>query len=168
MKFSSTLFLILFAFALTLLSVPAWSQATELDSIKDRIAIQEKLLYGYAYAWNSKDCIRWSNLFIADAIISEGGISTSGRDAIREACIARQKNALANIKTRHNMMNIVFDQLTARRAETRTHFIVTWQRPGEPIKVQWTGTYRDVIVKSDDGTWLFKERNVDLDQPLQR
>jgi hypothetical protein len=64
-----------------------------------------------------------------------------------------------NIKTRHNMMNIIFDQLTSRRAETRTYFILTWQKPGDQtITVRATGIYKDVIVKSDDGRWLFKER----------
>jgi hypothetical protein len=57
------------------------------------------------------------------------------------------------------MTNIVFDQLTARRAETRTYIILTWQRPDDQIPtIQTAGTYRDVIVKSDDGRWLFKER----------
>jgi hypothetical protein len=40
-----------------------------------------------------------------------------GRDAILQYCIARQKNVVGNIRTRHNMMNIVFDQLTPRRAD---------------------------------------------------
>jgi hypothetical protein len=58
------------------------------------------------------------------------------------------------------MMNIVFDQLTPRRAETRTYFILTWQKPGDQIPtIQTAGTYRDVIVKSDAGRWLFKERH---------
>jgi hypothetical protein len=58
-------------------------------------------------------------------------------------------------------MNIVFDQLTSRRAETRTYVINTWQKPGDQtITVHGTGTYEDVIVKSDDGRWLFKERKL--------
>ena len=66
------------------------------------------------------------------------------------------------------MMNIVFDQLTARRAETRTYVVVIWQKPGDQITVQTTGTYRDVIVKSDDGRWLFKERkSIDLSRAAQ-
>jgi hypothetical protein len=47
-----------------------------------------------------------------------------------QACIAR-KNGTGNIKTRHNMMNIVFDQLTSRRAETKTYVLLTWQKPGD-------------------------------------
>jgi hypothetical protein len=58
------------------------------------------------------------------------------------------------------MTNIVFDQLTPRRAETRTYFILTWQKPGDQTPtIQTAGIYRDVIVKSDDGRWLFKERH---------
>jgi hypothetical protein len=148
------------AFVLTWPTVAVFAQATETDSVKDRIEIQEKLLYAYAYTYDSKDCESWSNLFTTDAVLELSG-KASGRDAIRQYCIARQKNVVGNIKTRHNMMNIVFDLLTSRRAETRTYVILTWQKPGDQtITVQAAGTYRDVIVKSDDGRWLFKERKV--------
>jgi hypothetical protein len=64
------------------------------------------------------------------------------------------------------MMNIVFDQLAPRRAETKTYYILTWQKPGDQIPtIQVAGTYRDVIVKSDDGRWLFKERKNDFAAP---
>ena len=155
----------------TLLAVPMLTQAPAdsasfeagnqvLISSHDRFKIQEKLLYAYAYTYDSKDCVSWSNLFTTDAVLdlrSSGKLI--GRDAILQFCITRQKNVVRNIKTRHNMMNIVFDQLSPRRAETRTYFILTWQKPGDQIPaIQAAGTYRDVIVKSDDGRWLFKER----------
>jgi len=38
--------------------------------IKDRIAIQEKLLYAYAYTYDSKDCVSWANLFTTDAVLN--------------------------------------------------------------------------------------------------
>src|SRR5262245_45067425 len=146
------------AFVLTWPTVAVFAQTAETDSVKDRIEIQEKLLYAYAYTYDSKDCESWSNLFTTDAVL-EVAVKASGRDAIRQICIARQKSVVGNIKTRHNMMNIVFDQLTSRRAETRTYYILTWQKPGDQtINVQATGTYKDVIVRSNDGTWLFKER----------
>jgi uncharacterized protein (TIGR02246 family) len=133
--------------------------------IKDRIAIQEKLLYAYAYAYDSKDCVSWANLFTTDAVLNLGpGMKASGRDAILKGCIDRQKNVVGNIKTHHNMTNIVFEQLTARQAKTRTYCILTWQKPGDMTpNVQGTFVYRDVIVKSD-GRWLFKER-VAVDPP---
>ena|SRR5215472_13399834 len=143
---------------LTLLPVPMLAQAAA-DSVNDRVEIQEKLLYAYAYTYDSKDCVSWSNLFTTDGVFEGRAGKVIGRDAILQYCIARQKNDVANIKTRHNMMNIVFDQLTARRAETRTYVLLTWQKPGEQFPaVQFAATYRDVIVKSDDGRWLFKER----------
>jgi hypothetical protein len=128
--------------------------------IKDRIAIQEKLLYAYAYTYDSKDCVGWANLFTADAVLSLGAaMNISGRDAILQGCIERQKSVVGNVKTRHNMTNIVFDQLTARQAKTRTYCVLTWQKPGDTTpKVQFAGVYRDVIVKQGDGKWLFKER----------
>jgi len=146
------------ALVLTWPTVAVFAQAPETDSVNDRIEIQEKLLYAYAYAYDSKDCESFANLFAIDAVL-EVSAKASGRDAIRQGCIARQKNVVGNIKTRHNMMNIVFDHLTSRRAETRTYVIITWQKPDDQtITVHATGTYKDVIVRSNDGRWLFKER----------
>jgi len=138
--------------------------------LRDRIAIQEKLLYAYAYAYDSKDCVTWANLFTADAVFTADGvagagpINQTGRDAILQFCIARQKNVIGNIKTRHNMTNIVFDQLTPNQAKTRTYLLLTWQKPGDMTpSAQEAGTYRDLIVKQSDGRWLFKERVLVLD-----
>jgi hypothetical protein len=131
------------------------------DSLNDRVEIQEKLLYAYAYTYELKDCVSWSNLFTTDAILVLAGKASVGRDAILQYCTARQKNVVGNIKTRHNIMNIVFDQRTPNRAETRTYVLLTWQKPVDQIPtVQGAATYRDVIVKSHDGRWLFKERKV--------
>jgi hypothetical protein len=149
-------------FVLTLLPVPVLAQAAEVGSIEDRIAIQEKLLYAYAYTYDSKDCVSWSNLFTTDAVLEAGQGKASGRDAIRQACIARQKDVTGTIKTRHNMTNVVFDELTSTHAKTRTYFVLTWQKPGDLTpSIQSAGIYRDVIVKQDDGRWLFKERHFD-------
>jgi uncharacterized protein (TIGR02246 family) len=134
--------------------------------VKDRIAIQEKLLYAYAYTYDSKDCMSFADLFATDAVLNLGpGMMASGRDAILKGCIDRQKNVVGNIKTHHNMTNIVFDQLTARQAKTRTYVVLMWQKPGDMTpNVQSTFVYRDVIVKQSDGRWLFKER-VAVDPP---
>jgi len=149
------------ALVLTWGTVGMFAQVPETDSVKDRIEIQEKLLYAYAYTWDAKDCISWSNLFTTDAVLELRSIKGRGRIAIREACIAQQKNVLGNIKTRHNVMNIVFDQLTPSRAETRTYVLLTWQKPDDQtITVRAAGTYKDVIVRSNDGRWLFKERKL--------
>ena len=139
------------------------ARAAEADATKDRIDIQEKLLYAYAYTFDSKDCVGWSNLWTTDGVLDLVGImKLKGRDAIRQMCIARQKDVIGNNKTHHNMMNIVFDQLTSRRAETRTYCISTWQKPDDgAISVHAAVVYKDVIVKSDDGKWLFKERSMD-------
>ena len=147
------------ALVLTWSTVTMFAQVPETDSVKDRIEIQEKLLYAYAYTWDAKDCIGWSNLFTTDAVLELRSIKGHGRDAIREACTAQQKNVLGNTKTRHNVMNIVFDQLTPSRAETRTYVILTLQKPDDQtITIRPTRTYKDVIIRSNDGRWLFKER----------
>ena len=128
--------------------------------MRDRIAIQEKLLYAYAYAWDSKDCVSWANLFTTDAVLNlGGGEKENGRDAILQWCIDRQKNVVGSIKTRHNMTNVVFDQLTANQAKTRTYVVITWQKPGDMTpSTRFAFTYQDVMVKQSDGRWLFKER----------
>jgi len=142
------------------------------SDLRDRVTIQEKLLYAYAYAYDSKDCVSWANLFTADAVFTADGVADgvagpikqTGRDAILQFCIARQKNVIGNIKTRHNMTNIVFDQLTPNQAKTRTYLLLTWQKPGDMTpSAQEAGTYRDLIVKQSDGRWLFKERVLVLD-----
>jgi hypothetical protein len=84
---------------LTLLPAPMLAQAPETDTVKDRIEIQEKLLYASAYAYDSKDCESLANLFAIDAVVEVIG-KASGRDAIRQGCIARQKNVVANIRVR--------------------------------------------------------------------
>src|SRR5262249_38918762 len=129
------------------------------SDMRDRVAIQEKLLYSYAYAADSKDCVSWANLFTADAVLNLGDLmKANGRDAILQACIPREKNVTSSIKTRHIMTNIVFDQLTPNQAKTRTYLLLTWKKPGDTTPIpQLAGTYRDLIVKQSDGRWLFKE-----------
>ena len=136
-----------------------FAQRSEDDgNLKDRIAIQEQLLYAYAYAYDSKDCATWANLFAPDASLDLGG-KVNGKDAILQWCITRQETVVGDIKTRHYMTNIVFDQLTESRARTRTYCVITWQKPGDPApSTQSAFVYRDVILKQSDGRWLFKER----------
>jgi hypothetical protein len=105
--------------------------------------------------------VSFANLFTTDAILDLGTKAT-GRDAILQWCIARQMDVVGAIKTRHNMTNTVFDQLTSHRAQTRTYVVLTWQKPGDLTpSIQSASQYRDLIVKQDDGRWLFKERHLE-------
>jgi hypothetical protein len=65
--------------------------AEDRGDMKDRIAIQEHLLYAYAYTYDSKDCVSWANLFTTDAILDLSN-PTIGRDGILQWCLAQQKN----------------------------------------------------------------------------
>ena len=119
-------------------------------NLKDRIAIQEQLLYAYAYAYDSKDCVTWANLFAPDASLDVLG-KRNGKDAILQGCITRQKTVVGDIKTRHYMTNIVFDQLTESRARTRTYCVITWQKPGDPSpSTQSTLVYQNIILKQSN------------------
>jgi len=136
-----------------------------IGDLRDRIAIEEQLLYAYAYAYDSKDCASWANLFTTDGVFDASvvGGKVTGRDALLQFCTTRQKDVLANIKTRHNMTNVVFDRITSTQAETRTYIFLTWQKTSDPAPVpHLAATYRDIIVKQD-GRWLFKERRLTSD-----
>jgi hypothetical protein len=104
----------------------------------------------------------WANLFTTGATLNLGErMKETGKDAILHACIARQKDVVGNIQTHHYMTNIVFDELTANEAKTRTYVLLTWQKPGDKApSINAAGIYRDVIVKQSDGKWLFKERGL--------
>src|SRR5579864_9443842 len=123
MKLTST-FSMMILFVLSQLHFAVFAQSDS-EAMKDRIEIQEKLLYAYAYAFDSKDCLGLSKLFTANAVLEIGNVKRNGRDAIQQGCIERQKNVVGNIKTHHNMTNIVFDKLTPSRAETRTYVVIT-------------------------------------------
>jgi hypothetical protein len=136
----------------------------DIGEIRDRLAIQEKLLHAYAYAWDSKDCGSWTSLFTEDGLY-DGSVTVkvTGRSALLQYCMTRQKDVLANVKTRHNVTNVVFDRLTPTQAEVRTYVFLTWRKPSDPAPVpQQAITYRDVIVKQN-GRWLFKERHLTND-----
>ncbi len=101
----------------------------------------------------------FANLFTTDAVLSVGDVKGVGRDAILQGGIARQKNVVGDIRTRHNMTNILFDQMTTNQAKTRTYVVLMWKKPGDMTpSTRATGTYPDLIVKQSDGRWLFKER----------
>jgi len=160
--------------ALTCMAVAQGDPNTELrhaakkGRFHDRIAIQE-LIYKYAYTYDAKDCVGYSNLFTTDGVLDLGGtivpnsaMQAKGRDAIRQACVDRQNKVVGKIRTHHNMMNITFDKLTPNLAETRSYLLLTWQKPGETtVSIAASFIYRDVFEKSQDGKWLFKERKAD-------
>jgi hypothetical protein len=72
------------AFVLSQLHFAVFAQTSDTEAMKDRIEIQEKLLYAYAYTFDSKDCLGLSNLFTADAVLEIGNVKRNGRDAIRQ------------------------------------------------------------------------------------
>src|SRR5689334_21495194 len=104
----------------------------DVNDSRDRITIQEKLLYAYAYAYDSKDCVSFANLFTADGTLN-WQVQLTGRDAIRQGCITRQENVVSKVKTHHYVTNIVFDELTANEAKTRSYVLLTWEKPGDKM-----------------------------------
>ena len=119
--------------------------------------------------YDAKDCVAYANLFTTDGVLDLGGtiilngaMKATGREAIQKVCEERQKNVAGKIRTHHNMMNIMFEQLGANRAETRSYIILTWQKPGEStVTIAGSFIYKDVFVKSADGKWYFQHRMAD-------
>jgi hypothetical protein len=102
-RLSTALLTVLALFVTTLLAAPMLAQAPvgsanfeagnqALISSHDRVEIQEKLLYAYAYTFDSKDCVSWSKLFPTDAVLDlRSAGKLIGRDAILEFCIAQER-----------------------------------------------------------------------------
>ena len=62
----------------------------------DRIEIQEKLLYAYAYTYDSKDCVSFSNLFTTDAVWETSTGKRIGRKQYYSTA-SRDKRTLSGI-----------------------------------------------------------------------
>jgi len=138
------------------LAVSGIAASQERIDFESRIAIQETILYAYAYAYDSKDCSRWSNLFTASGTFETPDEGVKGREAILEWCSTRQKGPLANVRSRHNVTNVVFDELSPTFARVRAYVLITWQRTGESTpgaRSMWTYHYE---ISKQDGQWALR------------
>lgn len=145
-----------------------WRSAfsSDMDYLKERVAIQEKLIYEYANAWDQKDCDRWSSLFTSDAILDlsgDGNLASTmsratGRIEIKEFCMRRMSTVLENVKTHHFMTNTIFNQINSSRATSSTYALITWKPLlADKPTIQTSIIYHDQIVKEKD-RWLLKVR----------
>src|SRR5712692_10362735 len=111
------------AFLIGTFETPAFG-ADDGYRIGDRLAIQDTVLHAYAYAYDSKDCVKWANLFSPDGVFEVPGEKVTGRDAILQWCAARQKGPLANTRTRHNVCYVVVAQPTETVAQVRAYVLI--------------------------------------------
>jgi len=104
-------------------------------SIEDKLAIQE-MMGKYSYAWDGKDAETFSELFLPDGIFevvvpgeSSPTVRLTSQGAIRDWATQRHRdNAL--VQSRHFQSGVVFDDMTADTARTRTMVLVTRQSAG--------------------------------------
>jgi len=139
-------------------------------SIEDKLAIQE-VIARYSYAYDSKDAEAFASLFVPDGVFEimipgerTPRVRLSSRAAIREWA-ARRHQLNAASQARHYQSGLVFDDLTAETASSRTMLLLTRQGTADAAPVvDVTGVYSDKWRKTPDG-WRLERRvaNVDRD-----
>jgi hypothetical protein len=135
-------------------------------SIEDRIAITENI-YAYAYHWDGQDIDSFITVFTEDAVwefiaagASEAEVRLVGHAQMRAWGAERLGRRKGKFVSRHFQTNIVFDELGADTARTRTMVLVLHHTVGESAPVPiLTGVYHDVHKRTPKG-WKMSHRAV--------
>jgi 3-phenylpropionate/cinnamic acid dioxygenase small subunit len=140
-------------------------------NVEDRLAILD-MIGRYTYAWDERDPDAYANIFAEDGVFEvyfgagpEPAVQNSSRAEIFRWVSARHAAMEADgIQTRHHMVNIVFDELTADTARTRTTLMETNRRPEDIVPwVAGGGVYRDEWRKTPEG-WRIAKRAIHNDR----
>ena len=142
-------------------------------SIEDRLAIQE-MIAQYSYAYDSQDAAAFAQLFVEDGVFevfvpgrARPAVRLRSRVAIREWAARRLRERRGRFSSRHYQSGILFDELTANSARTRTMVLVTHQgRAGAAPRPTVTGVYHDQWRKTDAG-WRLVHRAAHVDRALE-
>ena len=143
-------------------------------SIADRLAIQE-MIARYSYAYDSQDAAAFAQLFVEDGVFevfvpgrARPAVRLRSRVAIREWAARRLRERRGRFSSRHYQSGILFDELTADSARTRTMVLVTHQgRAGAVPRLTLSGVYHDQWRKTDSG-WRLAHRAAHVDGALAR
>ena len=135
----------------------------------DKLLIQD-VIARYSYSYDGGDADAFAQLFVEDAIF-EVIVPTQSRPAVRllsRAAIrkwAAQRHELtAGTRARHYQFGLLFDELTANTARTRTMLLLTRQGvPDSAPVLQLTGVYHDTWRKTGEG-WRLAHRAAHLDR----
>lgn len=138
-------------------------------SVVEKVAIQE-MMAGYSYTWDGKDADAFSQLFVPDGIFevvipgeSSPTVRLTSRAAIRNWAAQRHLDN-AMVQSRHYQSGVLFDDLTAETARTRTMVLVTRQGAGAAApETRLTGVYHDEWRKTQDG-WRLVRRTACVDR----
>ena len=144
-------------------------------SADDRLGIQE-VLARYSHAYDSKDADAFAQLFVEDGVFevtvpgeANPRVRLSSRTTIREW--AAQRHQLhAGSQGRHYQSGVLFDDLAADTAITRTMLLLTRQAVQDALPLlHLTGVYHDTWRKTGEG-WRLVHRaaHIDRDPGLQR
>lgn len=137
-------------------------------SIEDRLDISE-LVAEYAYRWDSKDAVAFSELFAPNASMDwviAGQVEKRravGRDAIFSYAQTAFKERIGEKQSRHHFSNLVFKELDSETAVTKHMVLVTHLTSGQAPKVITSGYYR-IEWKRIDNRWLITRRTLFVDK----
>ena len=127
--------------------------------LEDRCAI-EKLLSDFCWLVDHGEADKVTDLFIEQGKIITPMFILTGKDEISHQFEERQKDK--NRVSRHSWSNLRVENLNHGRVRVMTG-VQTYMANGEmPIVPQnfIIGDSIDVVIKGDDGIWLFEERRL--------
>jgi len=139
----------------------ATGEEGDVGTVEDRLAI-ERQIYELGNKIDNPDPEGWAAIFTDDGVadatmlgMSEPFGYTKGSDELRE--FARH-TAERDMQELHHMTGVVFEELSADRARTRSTILVTarWAKTPEPL-VLTHGFYRDLWRKTPEG-WRLAHR----------
>jgi hypothetical protein len=145
----------------------------ELDPrlLEDRFEI-ERQLFHYAYTYDTGDADGWARLFTEDGIWEavhlgeedSPSVSLKGHEEL-SAFVRGSPASRPGVRALHHQGSVVFDELSANTARTRSMVLVTLQVP-ETVQphVMRHGVYFDQWVKSSAGWQIAHRRFVSYQQ----
>ena len=140
----------------------------EHPSLEDRFAISE-MIAEYAYRWDRKDAIAFSELFAPNASMDwviAGKVEerrVEGRDAIIAYAQFAFGERIGEKQSRHHFSNLIFKELSSNHAVTEHMVLVTHISEGQPPEMVNTGSYR-IEWKQIDEEWLITRRTLFVDR----
>ena len=139
-------------------------------SIEEKLAIHE-MIARYSYTYDGKDAEGFAHLFVEDGVFEifvpgETGPSVrlQSRREIREWAARRLQEREGRFTSRHYQSGVLFDELTAQVARTRTMVLVTHQGVTEAApRPTASGVYHDQWRKTHEG-WRLAHRAAHVDR----
>lgn len=133
----------------------------------DRALILETMnRYGWAY--DERDATALAGCFTED-IVFEGSVAGTipvgpynGRDALMEWLLAFWE--VQTDQRRHNVVNLVVNDLTADTAVALSYLLLTAAENGQ-MRAVTTGFYKTDMVKEQDGVWRIRRFYAGFDAP---